>query len=45
MNRADRRALAKAIRSNKPSVKILWPKFPAGLFMGMCFRNRIIDRP
>lgn len=45
MNRADRRAVLKAIRRGHSPVKYLWPKFPSGLLFNLMVRANIITAP
>jgi len=45
MNRADRRAVLKAIRRGHSPVKILWPKFPSKLLFNLMVRAHIIESP
>lgn len=45
MNRADRRAVLKAIRRGHSPVKFLWPKFPSGLLFSMMVRANITTAP
>lgn len=45
MNRADRRAVLKAIRRGHSHVKFLWPKFPSGLLFNLMVRARISEAP
>lgn len=45
MNRADRRAFAKAIRRGKPLGQFIWPKFPSELMFNLLVRNGYITAP
>ena len=45
MNRADRRAVLKAIRRGHSHVKFLWPKFPSGLLFNLMVRAHISEAP
>ena len=45
MNRADRRAVLKAIRRGHSPVKYLWPKFPSELLFNLMVRANIITAP
>lgn len=45
MNRADRRAVAKAIRRGHAPVSIHWPRFPSELLINLLWANRYVERP